>query len=1089
MDYEAEGGAYGLHWPTEHTLSTSMSQQSSQSYPKNFPLMTSDSGLYTCCSSNNSDAALESDTDSCHIITNSIKDESLQTALRDVRRLRSELERLTKSEQWYKQELRHQKSNRLEDLERIYAQERKYMQDNQRLQKECVRLYEKCSELETEIQKQQLDISKESQSDDTLYIENDDTVQFEVEQQKAIIQDQQQLIDILRKQKKALLNDLRSLTEEKDEKVMELQKHLADLEFDNKRITKKCAELSKERSKLTCTLRQSDSKLSLVLDEKLGLQKSLVSLREQLEIQEKLVRIKESEISQIQNEFKDNMNKEQNLDEVHRLSLKYHEEINSKSLEIIKLKSQMSNMQEEMESLQELQVQNDQQQRHIEQLNFSLEACQMELQEIKQSDLLKTNQIDDLQWKTEKLLQDNDEKHKQMLQQKLDFDNVCQELKTTNEKYKFVQERYKETQFKLEMLEIEQSKLCFQNKNDQKEIQQLRVKLSKYLQQTSELVEKIRSLELELKRNVDNNVLLKKEFEQLQGELQSLKSETNCVNEVNNRDTVESNNDFLELSTEFKRLQNTLDQHNNALMPTPPVTSIPLQTTDKQCKRLMEKEIAMFALHNKQQPNECMEKLLHENESLKKRIEEVENESNSLQLKQDISGMTQKCIGLETLLQKQELKEKDLQKQLLLNDSKLYKVERRLKNLQDTESISAELLDENRLLKDSLTKERLLKTELNTQLTLVKDQVESMKTTLEDLQSKQKRTSHKSVQCDEIDKPHEDISAEVVFLKEQIVALQNKQKQIEEVESQKSEERLQLLRNLSDLQNSKMQSIQSSQQDWEDMLKSLNTVQCMEEQTRRELELKRMELEELNQVFAEQNEELKKLEELTALLEIKRHAEKEQLKQTFQKEISVMKQQLLEYQQIVQKEQKKNIQLQEENNRIQQNYDEDYAKDIAEYRREVRSLKTKIERTVCEKSEMLDRIRDLENELREIKNSRRDAVCLPQFSTSVKTSAEELHSDLAVIKSNVGDDHLRILTKVLEAEYARKMQRYDEHIHSLLTNVNSLKKSLKYNEEKTAFLSEEQSRTVEELKELQNTKRSLEDLRFKYEQSQSTIKV
>ncbi|GBP97654.1 hypothetical protein EVAR_70455_1 [Eumeta japonica] len=91
------------------------------------------------------------------------------------------------------------------------------------------------------------------------------------------------------------------------------------------------------------------------------------------------------------------------------------------------------------------------------------------------------------------------------------------------------------------------------------------------------------------------------------------------------------------------------------------------------------------------------------------------------------------------------------------------------------------------------------------------------------------------------------------------------------------------------LQNNKIQDIQRHQQDWEDVLITINNISSLNEKTCKELELKQMELEQLNQVFAEQNEEFRKLEEFTALLEVRRQNEKKQLRQTFQQEIDVMK--------------------------------------------------------------------------------------------------------------------------------------------------------------------------------------------------------
>ncbi|XP_073835994.1 uncharacterized protein [Musca autumnalis] len=1092
------------HKPKQRTQSNS--QFSSQNVHNNFPLMSCDSGLYTC-SSNNSDTAFESDTDSSNFSSRLKQDQSLHLALQDVSKLRSELERLTKSEQWYKQELRNQKSTRLEDLERIYSRERKYMEENQRLQKECLRLYEKCSELEREVERQQqetTDSGSGSVKEADMKTIDGNTNNFEMQQQMSIISDQQKLIAVLRKQKKALLNDLKTLTEEKDEKIMELQKCLADLEFDNKCITKKCTELSKERSQLAGSLFDSRTKLSLALDEKLGLQKSLVSLKEQLDIQEKLVKLKENEIAQIENEFREKISNENDLDEVHSLSLKCNEDIKIKTIEIIELRTQISSMEVELEHLQELQAQNEQQQRLIEQLNFSLEASQMELQEIRKSQIIQTKRIDELQQETELLMQEKEDSLKEAMKQKHNFENICKELKNTKAKYVSIQNLYKETQFKLELCEMEQSKIKFQRESDQKEIQELRRKLSEYLQQTSNLIEKMLELETQLRLSVKENAQLKEELEKLQEELKDLLPiENNCTNECN-----EFRMDFMKLSKEFRRLQGTLENHgaltfNDTFQDMSVATDeITASGGDTDLKRqysilqgntdaleffLNEKKNLVKSLTLGQDQNKQLDILLNENEVLKKRICEIENESNILQLKNDIHAATQKCISLQILSKEQERKVSDLQMRLLFNDSQLYKTEKQLKILQNDTTEAHVLFAQNLELKNELERERSLKMKLYEELAKSREQLEAMTQSLEEKTSSKPRTVNQAVQCDI--QNQEELCQEVKHLKQQILDLQNKQDQYMAIESHKSDERLQLLNKLSDLQNSKMQCLQNNQQDWEDMLNSLNHVQYMEEQTRKELELKRMELEELNQVFAEQNEELKKLEEFTALLELKRQQEKEQIRQTFQTEIYALKEQVLHCQDEIRKQQEINRSLQERNSRTQQNYDEDCAIEVADYKNEVRALQTKIERTLQERDEMFERIRDLEHELNEMKNNRREAVLLPQ-QLALCDDASNCDTQLKSldVKNQIGEDHIRILTKVLESEFARKMQRYDEHIHSLLSNVSALKKSLKISEQKAATLSEEHYRAMEEIKDFHKTRKNLEELRLKYEQSQNTIK-
>ncbi|XP_065359886.1 interaptin [Calliphora vicina] len=1140
------------------------SQQSQQSSKQNFPLMTSDSGLYTC-SSNTSDCSLqlESDTD-CYHQSSKIKgpkDERLQLALQDVRKLRSELQRLTKSEQWYKQELRQQKTTRLEDLERIYTQERKFMQENQRLQKECVRLYEKCNELERELEKQnhEANIPQEQHVlDDEELDEN--ILQFEKEQQMALIKDQQHLITVLRKQKRSLLEDLRSLTEEKDEKVMELQRLLADLEYDNKLITKKCTQFAKERVNLENNLKQTDCKLSGTLQEKLNLQKSIVDLKEQLELQKKILKLKESEIEHIQQHYTNKIQDEQDLDQVHKLSIKYQEEINAKTLEIINLKERFEEMHDEMEDMQKLQQQNELQQRQIDQLNFKLEAYRLELLELKASEDQKNKQLDNLNEAMDQLIKDKNEAFKTTVKQQNDLLRVKQALKSTQEQYEQVQELYKKTQFQLELLEIEHGKVKFQNERDCQEIEHLRTKLKEYLQQTTELSNKIQLLELELSRVLKENSQLKQDTQQMKKHIQDLEENVKKAKEqeilltelqqvqqeeIRNHptsfpqpqeaDKTTQDQDFLELQQQCEMLQAKLDfiqgtpthSENHQILQTLKDFMNKMEQVQKEDKQistnsctakeslekdtdfqklslqsnklqenldklndfLQEKHQLLNHLNKIQDSNEGMEKLVTENEILKKKLCETETEACTLKIKQDINERTQKFTQMQENLENHKVKVKTMQENLLENDAKLYKMERQLRELNEKDEKLEELQQENENLKIQLRQELASKTDLNGKLKQETEKLLELKNKLEELKMKQRLTKNQAIQCD----LQEDSSAancEVKELKAHVLQLQQEQCYFLQQEACKKEQRLELLNKMLALQNNKMQNLQKHQQDWQEMLASLNNAQSLEEQTRKELELKRLELEELNQVFAEQNEEFRKLEEFTGLLELKRRQEKEHLKLTFQQEINVMKQHLQDCQQEIEQQKLENQKLEKRNERFQQDINEDYATDVADYKKEIRELKSRLSRIMEEKQELKQHLRQMEQQTKDLKDNKREAVCMPDLSL-VKVSDMALENSIEtveVLRQNISEDHLRILTKVLEAEYQRKMQRYDEHIHSLLSNLKSLKKSLKVNEEKTALLSEEQLKTKEELRELQKTKRSLEDMRLKYEQSQDIIK-
>ena len=528
--------------------------------------------------------------------------------------------------------------------------------------------------------------------------------------------------------------------------------------------------------------------------------------------------------------------------------------------------------------------------------------------------------------------------------------------------------------------------------------------------------------------------------------------------------------DILNLSVESKKLQENLDKLKNTFT---------------------EKQIVLKNLNNLEQSNEGMEKLVIENEILKKKLCETQTEATTLQIKQDINERTQRFTLMEHNLSEQTAKIQSLQHKLLKNDAELYKLQKKFKVLDEYDKKLEDLQKENTKLKHQLEEEHQSKTDLNRKLLEETDKINELKFDLEAMQSKNRLTKNQATQCvlnENADEP----TQEVKDLRRHVEELQQQQRYFLEQETNKKEERLKLLKKMMDLQNVKMQNLQQHQHEWEEMLTTLNNAHCLEEKTRKELELKRLELEELNQVFAEQNEEFRKLEEFTALLEIKRKQEKEQLKLTFQKEITVMQQHLQDYQQQIEQQKLINEQLEKRKEQFQHNISEDYAVEVAGYKKEIRELKTKLNRLTNDKEDLLEHLKETEQQAKDLLGNKREAIFMPDFKLVVKPTDLSIEKSIEgneVLKHNISEDHLRILTKVLESEYQRKMQRYDEHIHSLLTNLKSLKKSLKTNEEKTALLSEQQLQTQEELKDLQITKRNLEEMRLKYEQSQNTIKV
>ncbi|KAH8259826.1 hypothetical protein KR026_011468 [Drosophila bipectinata] len=321
--------------------------------------------------------------------------ESMFLVRQELLRSRSEVDRLLKSEQWYKQELKSQKHSRLETLERLYAQERKYLVENQRLQQEAIRLNAKCATLEKQQEQGQPrspSISVPSKND----LDSTDGASFEAKQQEARLRDQRQLIDVLRKQKKMLLEDIQRLSLEHDEKLIQLQQTLAGMELESKHMTGKCKQLLEEKSQMEHQLELRSTALRGVTAEREQLHQVIAELNETLQTQEHLLALKEQEFLDLKQYYQQKLSRESSVDLMHSYSLKFHEEINSKTSEIASLKNSLNELQAELVMMSQLKEQNEEQQRQLEQLEFTLQAQLLEQEQLRQSDALKLEQVDNL---------------------------------------------------------------------------------------------------------------------------------------------------------------------------------------------------------------------------------------------------------------------------------------------------------------------------------------------------------------------------------------------------------------------------------------------------------------------------------------------------------------------------------------------------------------------------------------------------------------------------------------------------------------------------------------------------------------------
>uniref|UniRef100_A0A0A1XPY3 Uncharacterized protein n=1 Tax=Zeugodacus cucurbitae TaxID=28588 RepID=A0A0A1XPY3_ZEUCU len=1186
-------------------MDTDMNQRNYSDATEKSSPSASDSGNYSASANSEISCPFEIELNKhCQHIHTLLKerDQALFIAMQDVRKLRSELERLNKSEEWYKKELREQKNTRLEALERLYAQERKYMQENQRLQHECVRLYEKCGELEKELQAKRDKVMQMIVEDEQLTDMSDKTDEvlnkFELEQQRSLVNDQEKLIGVLRKQKHVLLEDLRRLNTEKDSKVLELQETLAGIEVENTHMTAQCKRLITERQILECTLKTKDEALNAEIAEKLKMTALIEELREQSKEQLELLLHKELEIQELRKNFNENMQNERDLDEVHRLSISYHEEINAKTAEISSLKKSFNALQIELNTLTDLQSQNEEQGRHIEQLNFSLETQTCELRNLKQTDEEKSQQITELQHNLEKIRTQHDVTLEQMSSEQTTLKNVKRELIALHEQYASMCALCEKTRFELEILEIENGKLRFQSDGDKREIEALREKLKGYLKHTEDLGMRINELEAKLQSVIVRNEELQqkvREFEEgiavqdhfnIKKEqnitLQQNKALIDRCNEISNSHKASEGNE-----TDLGRMNDNEDDDSGFLEATDDSLNDgddnEICKSDLQCKR--ESDCATVTAVNET----LLQKLSSQSEILKERqiliasLEKLicdgtatlDNDAsliNSVKDKRWHGGLSEQQQQLMKYLNTQSLLIEEKSKLLeafesLVNEkpspnekthdnhnqniSKIKKIIDENKKQKTVNTEEADILmdtnikdnsqsdkgyskeveylqkklqdEEERHFKDRSAQEQLHSVQMKSceeniqrlqteNERLIKDLQSLMEAKFEmesalenqtqliiELQSKLSTHVSKSSLTQELLPPERE---ELLRLRANVGELENRLESAMQHDEARRNERVRLIQQLIEQQNCKVKQLTESQEDWEELLATLKVAQKLEESARAELQLKHAELEELNALFAEQNEQLRQLQEITVLAKTNEKAdEHEQLRLTFQKEFETMRADLTAQLADSEAKQRKIEELQGKNERLERHLNEDYAEEMAKNQRQLRALQVKMESLRTERDQYAERLTEMENELQQLKKSKRDGLLLPPEFVVLPDSAAHTSSTEDTSSSSIdangnssasesdSNERMRILTKVLEAEYRRKMKRYDLHIHTLLGNIKKLKKALRATEQRAAHLTLEQCQTMEELRELRLTRRQLEEMRLKCEHNQITIKA
>ncbi|EDW44406.1 early endosome antigen 1 [Drosophila sechellia] len=408
-------------------------------------------------------------------------DQSMFLVRQELLRTRSEVERLLKSEQWYKQELKSQKHSRLETLERLYAQERKYLVENQRLQQESIRLHTKCATLE----KQQEQGSPLSPGSSPVKADSEShDSSFDAKQQEARLRDQRQLIDVLRKQKKMLLDDIKRLSLEHEEKLSQLQQTVVGMELESKHVTGKCKQLLDLKSQMEHQLELRSTALRRVTAERNQLRQVIAELNETLQTQEHLIALKEQEFLDLKQYYQQKLTRESSMEIMHSYSMKFHEEINSKTSEIASLKNSLNELQTELMLMSHMKEQREEQQRQLEQLEFTLQAQFLEEAQLRQSNALKLEQVENLTISLSSLQLD-----KEGLKENLS--EAQKTLKNLEQKVDILQKQYAEMcslcQKTKQQLELEQIEIAKMKQNGSLKESELMEKLKDYATQCGEL--------------------------------------------------------------------------------------------------------------------------------------------------------------------------------------------------------------------------------------------------------------------------------------------------------------------------------------------------------------------------------------------------------------------------------------------------------------------------------------------------------------------------------------------------------------------------------------------------------------------------
>lgn len=373
------------------------------------------------------------------------KNQFLFLAQQDVRKLKSEVDRLSKSEKWYKNELKIQKRSRLDILEKLYLNERNYFHENQKLQTECAKLYTIIRDVEKKANqdkehllkkiKGEQDIANNIADKGTL---NSNSIKFEFRKLRGTAQEHEQLIDILRRQKQSLLNDLRNLTAEKDAKIILLEKNVAALDEENRKIVEKCKKIIIEKKEFENEIRQRE-----LSNREIKITSSNIEIIKPNAIMNSLENGKNLE--ELQNNLIESFLTDSPKKLPEMKNIPTNEIVNTKSHQY--LNQQYLHFQDRKIELAELRENIDQQQRDIENLNFKIQEKSFEIENLKsfnlsQSEIISKLQVELVEYKK---LSENYENSIKINTDNLNKqDLMIKELQTENKKLNLVVEKNSE---------------------------------------------------------------------------------------------------------------------------------------------------------------------------------------------------------------------------------------------------------------------------------------------------------------------------------------------------------------------------------------------------------------------------------------------------------------------------------------------------------------------------------------------------------------------------------------------------------------------------------------------------------------------